>query len=199
MSETIEIGQALRQYRIRARINQDAMARTLGVSQSQISRWESGRDRPRAHNIDAIKALIWGRKAREVQALATYVKGAQAPLALFDDDLRIIAASPFLRMRGGPLAMFGWLFDPDINPTLARMAQRFRSLARSEPVIGLAIPFSHENRPWACHGRLTVSVIGADLHAIGEMSFVRDDKQTVRTIALTAAVRPGAMAGPDRA
>lgn len=197
--QTTDIAAALRTYRIRSRLNQDAIARTLGVSQSQISRWESGRDRPRAHNLDAIRALIWGRTDPALAGLIHYVRGAQAPLALLDANLAIIAASPFLRMRGGPLSQFGWLFDAEINPVLPAMARRFQALARAEPVITLEIPFSHEARPWACHGRLTVNRIGLEPHAIAEMSFLRDERQSVKVIALTAAARPGAMTGPDRA
>lgn len=198
MDQSIDIGMALRSFRIRTRINQDAIARTLGVSQSQISRWESGRDRPRAHNFDALHALIWGRTDPVLAGLIHYVRGAQAPLVLLDDALAIVAASPFLRGGGGPLAMFGWLFDGEINPALAGMASRFAMLSNTEPVIALEIPYSHEARPWACYGRLTVNRIGPDLYAIGEMSFVRDGKQKVTRIGLRAAARPGAAAGSDR-
>ena len=192
MDQSIDIGMALRSFRIKTRINQDAIARTLGVSQGQISRWESGRDRPRAANLDALKALIWGRTDPVLAGLIHYVRGAQAPLVLFDGDLEIIAASPLLRERGGPLRLFGWLFDAGINPALSGMARRFSALARSEPVVELEIPFSHEARPWACYGRLTINRIGPDLYAIGEMSFARDGKQNVTRIALKPAARPGA-------
>ncbi|WMT87231.1 helix-turn-helix domain-containing protein [Pelagibacterium sp. 26DY04] len=196
MDQSIDIGMALRSFRIKTRINQDAIARTLGVSQSQVSRWESGRDQPRAANLDAIKALIWGRADPVLAGLIHYVRGAQAPLVLFDAGLEIVAASPFLRERGGPLRLFGWLFDGEINPALAGMARRFAALAKNEPVIALEIPFSHEARPWACHGRLTVNRIGPDLYAIGEMSFTRDERQRVTRIGLRPAARPGA--GPSR-
>ena len=199
MDRNIDIGMALRGYRIRTRINQDAIARTLGVSQSQVSRWESGRDRPRPHNLDAIAALLWGRTDPVLAGLIHYVRGAQAPLVLFDEHLAIVAASPFLRGCGGPLALFGWLFEKDINPALGGMARRFMLLAKTEPVIALEIPFSHEARPWACYGRLTVNRIGPELFAIGEMSFLRDRRQKVTRIGLRAAARPGVTAGPDRA
>ena len=195
MERNVDIGMALRSFRVRTRINQDAIARTLGVSQSQVSRWESGRDRPRAHNLDAIEALIWGRTDPVLAGLIHYVRGAQAPLVLFDDRLAIVAASPFLRGGGGPLALFGWLFDPEINPALAGMARRFTMLAKTEPVIALEIPFSHEARPWACYGRLTVNRIGPERFAIGEMSFLRDGRQKVTRIALRAAARPGVTSG----
>lgn len=186
MSRENDIGLALRRYRISSRINQDAVARTLGVSQSQISRWESGRDRPRADNADAIEALIWGRTQPELAGLIHYVRGAQAPLVLFDRTLAVVSASRFLRGHGQPLAWFGWLFDPQINPTLVGLARRFERLAQTEPVLILQIPFSHEARPWACHGRLSVNRIGPELYSIGEMSFVRDERQEVTRIALFA-------------
>ena len=125
--------------------------------------------------------------------------GALAPLVLFDETLSVVAASPFLRGTGAPLAHFGWLFDPAINPELSRLAQRFRTLAPSTPVLSLEIPYSHEARPWACFGRLTVNTVGADLFAIGELSFVHDTAQRIEAIALRAAARPGMGTGPDRA
>lgn len=155
----IDVGMALRDYRIRGRINQVAIARTLGVSQSQVSRWESGRDRPRAYNLDAILALIWGRADPFLAGLMHYVRGARAPLVLFDADFAIITASPFLRGPGAPLTLFGWLFDAQINPIIPGLKKRYAQLARSEPVLFLEIPFSHEARPWACRGRLTISRI----------------------------------------
>ena len=199
MTPPSDIGTALRQYRIRTRINQDAIARSLGVSQSQISRWESGRDQPRAANADAIRALVWGRSDPVLAGLMHYVRGALAPLVLFDETLSVVAASPFLRGTGAPLAHFGWLFDPAINPELSRLAQRFRTLGPSTPVLSLEIPYSHEARPWACFGRLTVNTVGADLFAIGELSFVHDTAQRIEAIALRAAARPGMGTGPDRA
>lgn len=199
MDRSIEIGMALRRFRVSTRINQDAIAKTLGVSQSQVSRWESGRDRPRAYNLDAIQALIWGRSDPVLAGLIHYVRGAQAPLVLFDEGLEIVAASPFLRERGGPLKLFGWLFDKEINPTLAGMAKRFAVLAKAEPVMTLEIPFSHEARPWACHGRLTVNRVGPELYAIGEMSFTRDEKHKVTRIGLKPATRPGTTTATDRA
>ncbi len=194
-----DLGRALRTFRIRTRINQDAMAQTLGVSQSQISRWESGRDYPRAANADAIRALIWGRVDPALAGIIHYVRGARGPLVLFDENLKIAAASPFLRQRGGPLRLFGWLFDDQINPTLKTLGARFRKMAETDHVMSLEIPFSHEARPWACCGRLTINRIGPDLYALGELSFTRDERQQINTIALTAAARPGATSGPDRA
>ncbi|WP_158541579.1 helix-turn-helix domain-containing protein [Pelagibacterium lacus] len=199
MSDIGDLGDALRRFRIRARINQEAIARTLGVSQGQISRWESGRDAPRAHNAEAIRALVWGRRDEQVEALLAYVEGAHGPLALFDARLDIVAASPFLRMRGGPLAQFGWLFDAAINPVLATMAQRFQRLARSEAVIALAIPFTHEDEPWACRGRLSVAAVASEPYAIGEMSFARDPRHAVTTITLEASGVVPARTGAENA
>ena len=183
----IDLGRALRNYRITARINQAVMARTLGVSQSQISRWESGRDRPRAHNEAAIRAMIWGREDPVLAGLIRYGRGAAGPLVLFDPALTIIAASPFLRGTGGPLALFGWLFDPQTNPEYPRLAARCAQLAaRPQPTLGIRMemPFSHEARPWACIGRLSFYPIGPDAYAIGELSFMRDDGLRVERMAL---------------
>lgn len=194
-----DIGMALRGYRIRAGINQAVMARTLGVSQSQVSRWESGRDRPRARNAEAIKALVWGRSDPVLAGLIHYVRGAAAPLVLFDSDLRILAASRFLRGSGGPLALFGWLFDPAVNPEYRSLKAQLDAMARrSAAGMAFEIPFSHEARPWACYGRLTFYRIEPELYALGELSFVRDEQLRVTVLGVRAQPAAPVEPSPDR-
>lgn len=190
MGQGADVGATLRGYRARFSIKQDALARALGVSQGQLSRWESGRERPGARNRDVIDALIHGRADPLLAGLIHYVRGARAPLALFDARLAIVAASPTLTGMGAPLARFGWLFDPDINPALDTLQKRFIAMSKSGKVLALEIPFSHEAVPWACLGRLTVSRIGSDITAIAEMVFTPDERQTVRQVSLRAAPGP---------
>ncbi|MBN14505.1 MAG: hypothetical protein CMJ15_04690 [Pelagibacterium sp.] len=104
MGQGADVGATLRGYRARFSIKQDALARALGVSQGQLSRWESGRERPGARNRDVIDALIHGRADPLLAGLIHYVRGARAPLALFDARLAIVAASPTLTGMGAPLA-----------------------------------------------------------------------------------------------
>lgn len=179
-----DIGAALRAYRVRFSIKQDALARAMGVSQGQVSRWESGRERPGARNLDAIDALIRGRTDPLLAGLIHYVRGASAPLALFDAQLSVIAASPALSGIGAPLTRFGWLFDPAINPALDGLQKRFVAMSKSGQALALEIPFSHEAHPWACYCRLIVGRVGPDIAAIGETTFARDEAQTVSRISL---------------
>src|SRR5690606_13892144 len=105
-----DIGLALRRYRISARLNQADIARSLGVSQSRVSRWESGRERPRAGNLELLAALVWGRNDPVLDALIHQARESMSPLVLVDARLEIIAASRFLRLAGGPLGQFGTVF-----------------------------------------------------------------------------------------
>lgn len=179
-----DIGAALRAYRARFSIKQEALARAMGVSQGQVSRWESGRERPGARNLNAIDALIKGRTDPLLAGLIQYVRGSRGPLALFDAQLGVLAASPALSGIGAPLTRFGWLFDPAVNPALDQLQKRFVTLSKSGQALALEIPFSHEARPWACYCRLIVGRVGSDIAAIGEMAFARDEAQTVRRISL---------------
>lgn len=187
MDERVDLGMALRGYRIRARINQALIARTLGVSQSQVSRWESGRDRPRAHNAEAIRALVWGRTDPLLAGLVHHVRGSAAALAVLDDALRVVAASPALKPPTGALGRFGWLFDPALNLDLPFVAARFRALAAAPPgPLGaqLAIPFTHEARPWLCTARLTLYRAGPQLWSVAEIGFAQDEAHAVEDVIL---------------
>ncbi|MBI4045772.1 MAG: helix-turn-helix transcriptional regulator, partial [Devosia nanyangense] len=82
MNQPHEICVALRSYRIKARIKQQVIAQALGVAQSQISRWESGREIPRPHNIEAIRLLLWGDAATPLQSLIYFVRTSALPLVL---------------------------------------------------------------------------------------------------------------------
>src|SRR5690606_33894507 len=77
-----DICRALRDWRIHARLGQAEIAECLGVTQSQVSRWESGRDLPRPHNVDAIRRLIWGADADPLQALTHFVEQSSQHLLL---------------------------------------------------------------------------------------------------------------------
>lgn len=178
MEMAADLGRALRAYRIRARINQALIARTLGVSQSQVSRWESGRDRPRAHNAEAIRALVWGRNDPLLAGLIHHVRGSGAALALLDGTLRVVAASPALKPPTGAFARFGWLFDPALNLDLPYIAARLRLLADgTPPPLGmiLAIPFQHGAQPFVCTARLSFHRDGPHVWSLAEMSFAPDD------------------------
>lgn len=122
---------ALRNWRIRARLQQDAVARTLGVTQSQVSRWESGRDAPRPHNIEAIRRLIWGPEADPLIALRYFVEESHQNLLLMDANRTVIARSKPLKPSPGPLDRFGWVLDPVKNPAFAPAHSRFCELLRA--------------------------------------------------------------------
>lgn len=175
MSDPSDIGMALRTYRIKARINQAVLARSLGVSQSQISRWESGRDRPRAHNEEAIRALIWGRPDPHLASLAFFVRTAAAPLALFDDAHRSVAMSAALSGPDAPFSRLGWAFDPLDNPDFAPIFRDYRALLACPEgaVVGLEIcvPFEHEGRAWIGRAHKTIYPIEGRGVCLAEIHF----------------------------
>lgn len=179
-----DIGLALRRYRISARLNQADIARSLGVSQSRVSRWESGRERPRAGNLELLAALVWGRNDPVLDALIHQARESMSPLVLVDARLEIIAASRFLRLAGGPLGQFGTVFDRRWNPDIERLAKGFRACAEDGAIAArIVLPFEHEAEPWRCTTRLTYCPIGPRLYGMGEMSFARaksDDDLTAR-------------------
>jgi len=159
---TGEICDELRTWRIRSRLRQDAIAKCLGVAQSQVSRWESGRELPRPHNVEAIRRLIRGPEADPLLALKHFVVHSSQHLLLFDDQRDILARSLPFQVTPNPLDRFGWVLDPERNPSFAPVHRRYRELL-GDPggVIGLAIvlPFHHEGARW-------VASIGKTIHSI---------------------------------
>lgn len=155
---------ALRSWRIRARLQQSAIAHCLGVTQSQVSRWESGRDLPRPHNVDAIRRLIWGPDAEPMQALRLFVEQSSQLLLLIDGHHKIIARSRPLRQTPNAFDRFGWVLDPEANPAYAPAWRRVADiLAQPNGVVGLTItlPFWHEGEAWTATLHQTIySVAG---------------------------------------
>ena len=155
---------ALRNWRIRARLQQSAIAQCLGVTQSQVSRWESGRDIPRPHNVEAIRRLIWGQDAEPLQALRLFVEQSSQNLLLIDAHHTIIARSRPLSQSPNALDSFGWVLDPEANPAFAPVWRRFVDiLDQPSGVVGLTItlPFRHQGQAWCANIHKTIySVAG---------------------------------------
>lgn len=182
-----DIGLALRRYRIGARLNQADIAQSLGVSQSRVSRWESGREMPRARNLDMLRALVWGRSDPVLAALIHQVRESNLPLVLVDARLDLLAASRFLRLAGGPLSQFGPVFERRWNPEIARLATAFRACAdKGATAARVVLPFVHDNRRWLCTARLTFCPIGPRLYGMGEMSFEKDRSESASAARVVA-------------
>jgi transcriptional regulator with XRE-family HTH domain len=182
-----EICAALRAYRIRGRIKQQLVARALGVAQSQISRWESGRDLPRPHNIEAIKSLIWG-ETTQLQSLAFFVRTSALPLALFDGERRLLAAGlPFQRPHND-LERFAWALDPRTNPAVAEIDAQYRAiLAAPHGTVGLdiVVPFAADGEPWLARLRQTIYRVDGQAACIAEIHFLprpEGDRTTAPTL-----------------
>lgn len=171
-----DICKALRNWRIRARLQQAAIAECLGVTQSQVSRWESGRDVPRPHNVEAIRRLIWGREAEPLQALKHFVENSFQHLLLIDAEHGIIARSLPLRATPNPLDRFGWVLDPERNPSYAPAWRRFAAiLAQPDGVVGLSItlPFLQDGEHWSVTLRKTIYSVAGTRVCLAEPRFSR--------------------------
>ena len=169
-----EICSALRAWRIRARLRQDAIAKCLGVAQSQVSRWESGRDLPRPHNIEAIRRLISGPEIDPLLALRHFVVHSSQHLLLLDDQHEILARSLPFRASPNPLDHFGWVLDSERNPAFGPVQRRYRELLRGpDGVVGLAItlPFSHGGATWVARVGSTIHSIAGTRVCLCELSF----------------------------
>ncbi|ODT79260.1 MAG: hypothetical protein ABS76_20585 [Pelagibacterium sp. SCN 64-44] len=169
-----DICRALRNWRIRARLQQAAVAECLGVTQSQVSRWESGRDVPRPHNIDAIRRLMWGPEAEPLQALKHFVAHSRQNLLLIDMHHAIVARSLPLRTSPNPLERFGWVLDPERNAAFAPAWNRFVAiLEQPAGVVGLtiALPFRQDGEDWCLTLDMTVSSLAGLRVCLAEPRF----------------------------
>lgn len=164
----------LRAWRMRGRLRQDAIARCLGVAQSQVSRWESGRDLPRPHNVDAIRRLICGAEVDPLLALRHFVLHSTQHLLLYDDQLEILARSQPFQTSPNPLDRFGWVLDPEQNPAFAPLRRRCRDLLDAPGgVVGLAIalPFQNGGEGWVASISKTIHSIAGIRVCLCELGF----------------------------
>ena len=90
------LGPSLRRWRVLNRIKQEALARDLGVSQSRISRWESGQTQPSGAERLKITQLLRARPETAAdRALLDLVTQASTPVHLVCDlTHRLLAVSP---------------------------------------------------------------------------------------------------------
>jgi len=178
---TDDLCSALRAWRIRSRLRQDAIAKCLGVAQSQISRWESGRDLPRPQNIEAIRRLIWGPEADPLLALRHFVSNSTQQLLLFDHEQKILARSLPYQASPNLLDRFGWVLDSAQNPAFGPVHERYKDLLQSPGgVIAMAIklPFVHEGAAWVASLNTTIHSIAGVRVCLAELIFapaVNDD------------------------
>jgi len=165
---------ALRNWRIKSRLRQDAIAKCLGVAQSQVSRWESGRDAPRPHNVDAIRRLIWGPEADPFLSLKHFVTHSQQQLLLLDPNDAILARSVPLQTSPNLLDQFGYVLDPMRNPDFAPAHRRYRALLdHPNGLVGLQVelPFIHEGQNWCASLSATIHSIGGLRACLAEIAF----------------------------
>lgn len=90
------IGASLRRWRVLNRVKQQALARDLGVSQSRVSRWESGSAQPEGQARTKILRLLEAQPATAAdRALLDLVAKSAHPVHLVCDlSHRLLALSP---------------------------------------------------------------------------------------------------------
>lgn len=101
------VGLALRRFRRTNGLSQEAVAETLGVHQSMVSKWETGREGPSFGNERAIWRLV-GEKpvSQQIDGLVDAVLAMKLSAGVFDRDGHPIAESAmrFAWTAGAPLA-----------------------------------------------------------------------------------------------
>ncbi len=91
---TLDWPSAIRKYRRRAGLKQQALADILDCDQTAISHWERGVDRPSLAFQRRLLAMIaQDQRGMEDLRLVTAVKRAPGVQTLLDNDLRILAGS----------------------------------------------------------------------------------------------------------
>lgn len=90
------LGPSLRRWRVLNRVKQEALARELGVSQTRVSRWESGQSRPDGRHLLKITQLLRARPQTAADwALVDLVSRSGDPVHLVCDlTHRLLAMSP---------------------------------------------------------------------------------------------------------
>ncbi|WP_306146712.1 MULTISPECIES: helix-turn-helix domain-containing protein [unclassified Roseibium] len=90
------LGPSLRRWRVLNRVKQQALADELGVSQSKISRWESGASEPDGLDRSKVERLLLARpNSAADRALVELVSSNSAPVHLVCDlSHRLLAVSP---------------------------------------------------------------------------------------------------------
>lgn len=90
------LGPSLRRWRVLNRVKQQALAEDLDVSQSRVSRWESGQSEPDEASRRKITRLLRARpETASDRALLDLVTQASTPVHLVCDlTHRLLAASP---------------------------------------------------------------------------------------------------------
>lgn len=90
------LGPSLRRWRVLNRVKQQVLAAELGVSQSRISRWESGHGAPDQNCAAKIAWLLRARpQSASDRALLDLVTKSSSPVHLVCDlTHRLLAASP---------------------------------------------------------------------------------------------------------
>lgn len=90
------IGESLRRWRVLNKVKQSALASDIGVSQTTISRWESGALLPEKRHVGRLVDLLTARPASASDsALLELVSMSAEPVHLVCDvSHRLLAASP---------------------------------------------------------------------------------------------------------
>ena len=114
VDEYSSTGPELRRFRRARGLSQEAVAEALGVHQSMISKWETGRERPSFSNTRAIWKLI-GEKPQtdRVEALSEAVSAMPLSAGLFDTTGKVVAESARRRAWTGGVPLQDLLTEQD--------------------------------------------------------------------------------------
>jgi transcriptional regulator with XRE-family HTH domain len=83
----------IRAYRLRRTLTQDALACTLGVDTTTISRWERGRDKPSLSVQKHLRRLLTPAEGASAQGLRDIIDATGDIAVLMDRQYRLVHAS----------------------------------------------------------------------------------------------------------
>lgn len=91
---TLDWPSAIKKFRRRAGLKQQALAEMLGCNQTAVSHWERGVDRPSlAFQRRLLEMIARDQRAMEDLRLFTTIERSSSLQVIFDNDLRILTCS----------------------------------------------------------------------------------------------------------
>ena len=159
---------ALRDYRRRHRLTQAALAETLGVDPTTVSRWERGRDQPALGIVRRLNSLVLPCTSDVERALKVLIDTTGTIAVLYDSRYRMLRSSAKHRellgmdaseLYGKPFKRFQSQSQAELVDTVGGFAGWFRNGAASMEYSLIRYAFERAPNPRAYAQRGTVWTI----------------------------------------
>ena len=147
MPETRQLGRSLRLWRSLRRLKQTAVADMMGVSQTTVSRWESGQVAPSLQEQQGLRSLMAAKLDSAADfTLGRLVRGAHTPMHLvcdFSHRLLALSRPRELHCRVPGSELMGSALWRYATPQIVAQEARLDDLGWYEPGSG-AVEFDTE-------------------------------------------------------